>query len=187
MSPTIIIDPGHGGHDPGVVCDGMTEKRANLVTALTINYLLGLAGYKTRMTRTGDNYPPLQERSRVWPGEQLLISVHYNSVGTYGLVYHKGGCDKSLTLAQALACEAGLSRVWPTSMSRFGRLYIDDCSVPAVLYEVGAIDEYPWQAKDPEAARDYRIQRAVPVVRAVQAHVPLEDLSLGSATKEVRS
>lgn len=52
--PTIIIDAGHGGEDPGAVCNGLTEKDLNLSVALALDEILRSFGYTTALTRDTD-------------------------------------------------------------------------------------------------------------------------------------
>ncbi len=51
---TVIMDPGHGGEDPGAVDNGLTEKDLNLDVALSLNDILTACGYNTALTRTED-------------------------------------------------------------------------------------------------------------------------------------
>lgn len=165
MNNLVIIDPGHGGKDPGTYFEDTLEKTVNLETALTVKWLLAQAGYSTRMTRIDDGpEPSLRERVKHVPGTLCYISIHYNMPKSYGLVYYETNDDQSLGLAKHLSREAGLSRIWASERSRFGGLYIDRIDSPAVIYEVAAIDEYPIEE---EEARNYRIQVAWTVVRAI--------------------
>ena len=50
----IVIDPGHGGEDPGAVVNGFKEKDVNLQIALKVKSLLEAAGATTIYTRDGD-------------------------------------------------------------------------------------------------------------------------------------
>ncbi|WP_105616541.1 N-acetylmuramoyl-L-alanine amidase [Vallitalea okinawensis] len=83
----IVIDPGHGGNDPGKPNDGenyagMDEKVANLNLALIVNELLSQHDeIKVYMTRTDDTYPTLKERCNLANEMEadLFISIHHNS------------------------------------------------------------------------------------------------------------
>lgn len=52
----VILDPGHGGEDPGAVSDklGIKEKEVNLYIAGEVKKMLEASGYKVIMTRTED-------------------------------------------------------------------------------------------------------------------------------------
>lgn len=78
---TIMIDPGHGGTDPGAVYDGVFEKDLNLDMALRLRQLLSESGARAVMTRDSDVSVELCDRSRM--ANELMpdvfISVHCNS------------------------------------------------------------------------------------------------------------
>jgi N-acetylmuramoyl-L-alanine amidase len=78
---TIVIDPGHGGLDPGTHGDdGQLEKDLVLAESLQLQRVLLARGYSVRMTRDSDVAVPLGQRARMaraWRAD-LLISVHAN-------------------------------------------------------------------------------------------------------------
>ncbi|PKM62775.1 MAG: hypothetical protein CVU97_03740 [Firmicutes bacterium HGW-Firmicutes-21] len=51
---TIILDPGHGGEDPGAVANGFIEKELNLEVAFKLYELLSASGYNVVLTRDTD-------------------------------------------------------------------------------------------------------------------------------------
>ena len=78
---TIIIDPGHGGKDPGAVNRARQEKRIVLGISKMLRDLLVEKGYQVRMTRETDVYVPLENRAQFATKGQgdLFISIHANS------------------------------------------------------------------------------------------------------------
>jgi N-acetylmuramoyl-L-alanine amidase len=80
---TIIIDPGHGGKDPGAVYpNGMQEKDITLDIAFKLKQLLLQDGaYKVLLTREDDIFIPLEERTAYANRQNgdLFISIHVNS------------------------------------------------------------------------------------------------------------
>jgi N-acetylmuramoyl-L-alanine amidase len=84
---TVIIDPGHGGKDPGATNGLGTEAAYNLDVAMRLKRLLSSPqfGYKVLMTRESDRYLTLQERvqfaNRV-NENAIFISIHHNSGGS---------------------------------------------------------------------------------------------------------
>lgn len=82
--PVIVIDPGHGGDDPGTIgrVDGTYEKNITLNYAIMLKRALEKEGqYKVVLTRNGDYFIPLGERvniARKAKGD-LFISLHANS------------------------------------------------------------------------------------------------------------
>ena len=79
----VVIDPGHGGKDPGAVgATGYYEKKANLKIALYLKeYLEKELGLTVIMTRSGDTYLDLKKRTAVAndKGADLFISIHNNA------------------------------------------------------------------------------------------------------------
>jgi len=77
----VILDPGHGGDDPGaVVADMPHEKALVLDVARRVRHRLRAAGIKVRMTRSGDKTLTLAERpdfARLRHGS-VLVSIHAN-------------------------------------------------------------------------------------------------------------
>ncbi|MCK4945518.1 MAG: N-acetylmuramoyl-L-alanine amidase, partial [Alphaproteobacteria bacterium] len=80
---TIVIDPGHGGGDPGAVSNGVKEKTITLAVALELRRQLEETGrYKVVMTRNRDVYVKLHERveiARRMNGD-LFISIHADKI-----------------------------------------------------------------------------------------------------------
>ncbi|WP_375175605.1 N-acetylmuramoyl-L-alanine amidase [Pseudooceanicola sp.] len=76
---TVVIDPGHGGIDPGAVRDGLTEKTLMLTLARTLREELIREG-ETRviLTRDDDRFVPLERRVSIAHevGADLFISLH---------------------------------------------------------------------------------------------------------------
>lgn len=81
----VVVDAGHGGHDPGATSGilKLKEKDLALDTANRLAKLLEEAGFTTIMTRTEDLYPGLQERAYLANelGADAFVSVHYNAHG----------------------------------------------------------------------------------------------------------
>ena len=76
---TIVIDPGHGGKDPGTSHHGVVERDIVLKAALTLKEILSKnKRYDVRLTREDDRFIELEDRvtlARDW-GADLFISVH---------------------------------------------------------------------------------------------------------------
>ncbi len=80
---TIILDPGHGGKDPGAIgTTGLTEKAVVLDVALRLRQLLqNRMGIKVAMTRASDTFIELDDRARFANTQKadLFVSIHINS------------------------------------------------------------------------------------------------------------
>lgn len=83
-SPLVVIDPGHGGIDPGCIgYSGTYEKDITISTAHEIGQLLSAHGhYRVFMTRTTDEFVALHDRvtrGRAAGGD-LFLSVHADAI-----------------------------------------------------------------------------------------------------------
>jgi N-acetylmuramoyl-L-alanine amidase len=78
---TIMLDPGHGGKDPGAVCSGIMEKDINLRLSKILGEILEEKGYRVLYTRTTDMFIPLEERTAKANAKStdLFISLHVNA------------------------------------------------------------------------------------------------------------
>ncbi len=79
---TIVVDPGHGGKDPGAVSPtGLEEKNLNLKVAKLLQEDLEKRGFKVILTRARDVFLTLQERVDVAKkyNADLFVSIHSNS------------------------------------------------------------------------------------------------------------
>ena len=81
--PLIVIDAGHGGHDPGAGAGVLKEKALTLALALALREeLLQGGGIRVAMTRADDRYLLLPERSGIARRlrADLFLSIHADSV-----------------------------------------------------------------------------------------------------------
>lgn len=80
---TIVIDPGHGGRDPGARGQrGTEEKDITLKVALKLRDLLNQQrGIRVLMTRERDEFVELEDRAKFANGQEadLFVSIHVNS------------------------------------------------------------------------------------------------------------
>src|SRR5207248_6087490 len=78
----IVIDPGHGGHDPGAQGRGVVEAELVLDVALRVEKLLQkVPGVEVILTRRTDDFIALQERTAIAnrEGADLFLSIHANA------------------------------------------------------------------------------------------------------------
>jgi N-acetylmuramoyl-L-alanine amidase len=83
--PVIVIDPGHGGHDPGApsALKGRVEKEAALAIGKALKAELDRTGkYKVLLTRDTDVFIPFRERTDLArkSNADLFISIHGDSI-----------------------------------------------------------------------------------------------------------
>jgi len=82
--PTVVIDPGHGGVDPGAISpEGVHEKDIVLETAMEFaRALTARRNYRVVLTRSTDEFLPLRERvdrARAWKAD-LFLSIHADAL-----------------------------------------------------------------------------------------------------------
>ena len=112
----IVVDPGHGGHDPGAVgSGGAQEKDIVLAIGLKLRQLLKEElGLDVVMTRSGDVFIPLEERTAIANkvNADLFVSVHANAANNRnasGIETYYLNLAKTEKAAQLAAKENGTS------------------------------------------------------------------------------
>jgi len=104
----IVIDPGHGGKDPGNQEGRRQEKQFTLLFANELKALLTKAGFSVSLTRTRDSSIDLPERPLVARrrGADLLLSIHFNSADGPGGANVKGAETFCMTPVRASSTNA---------------------------------------------------------------------------------
>ena len=101
----VVIDPGHGGHDPGAIGGFSKEKNINLNVALKLGKLIknNNEDVKVIFTRSTDVFIPLNRRAEIANDAKadLFISIHTNAVAGSKTV--KGASTWTLGLAKSEA------------------------------------------------------------------------------------
>jgi len=140
----VVVDAGHGGHDPGAVVAGVQEKDINLALALLVREKAENYGLRVVLTRTTDVYVDLVERVKMAEalGARLYVSIHAN--------YHRdqkvcgietwvdsGAGPESLRLAESLQ-RALVSATGARDRGVHKQtLYLRHTTLPTALVEVG--------------------------------------------------
>jgi N-acetylmuramoyl-L-alanine amidase len=77
----IVIDAGHGGHDPGAQGSGLSEAELVLDVSQRLGTLVRKQGIEVVMTRDSDVFIPLEERTAIAnrEGADLFLSIHANA------------------------------------------------------------------------------------------------------------
>jgi N-acetylmuramoyl-L-alanine amidase len=81
--PLVIIDPGHGGQDPGTIgIDNLTEKHIVLPISLEVAEILREQGIEVKLTRDSDYFISLQGRTDYANKikADLFVSIHANAI-----------------------------------------------------------------------------------------------------------
>ena len=79
---TVVVDAGHGGHDPGALgLYGLREKDVTLRLARLLRARLLKQGFRVVMTRDGDRTLDLEERTAIAEGANgdVFVSLHLNA------------------------------------------------------------------------------------------------------------
>lgn len=192
---TVVLDPGHGGHDNGAVSGFGYEKNFALDVARRARLLFMQAGYNVVMTRSTDEFIPLEERVRIANAQKnaLFISIHFNAGGagtgleTYTLAPRgvpsmaadgpsitdytlcPGHQNDAENMALATATHAAMLvrlRMWDRGIKRARFVVIRDIRIPGVLLEGGFLTN----AIDARtiATAEYRQNLATSILQAVQ-------------------
>ncbi len=115
----IVIDPGHGGADPGAFGysgEGVREKMLNLQTSHKLAKYLSEAGAVVQMTREDDTDVDLKSRVEFAANNKaaILVSMHYNSIEKPGIsgteTYYFNPDSKLLATTIHRRLAAGLGR-----------------------------------------------------------------------------
>ncbi len=153
----VVIDAGHGGHDPGAMTGGLHEKDINLAVALKVADFLEQRGIGVILTRQQDQFIELEERANIANrrNADLFVSIHSDSNpdrsrrgftvfvarGASSEAYHAANC-----IGQAMASTGSDSH--GTREAEYKVLM--NTSGPAVLVEIG----YLSNAQDIARLRD---------------------------------
>lgn len=149
---TVVIDPGHGGHDKGGQWGLVYEKHLALDTATRLETELKKRGFRTVMTRRSDYFISLPERVRIADrhSDAIFVSVHYNytwkqQVSGIETFYHSG---QSHALA-ANVHSGMMSKVRVVNRGvKFARFYvIRNTSCPSILVECGFVSNAAERAR----------------------------------------
>ena len=146
-SKTIVIDPGHGGHDFGAAFGGRRESDDVLRLSLAVRDILQSQGQRVIMTRALDVFVPLGERSEISNrnNADLFVSIHRNSssnTAANGVDNFVSTAAPDNTIGHAFSVldkvvDAGVQRNRGVKRDNFAVLR--NTHAPAMLLEMGFI------------------------------------------------
>lgn len=88
-APLVMLDPGHGGKDPGAIgVSGTYEKQVSLATAFELKRQLEASGrYRVALTRARDVFVPLDDRvaKAQASGAALFVSMHADALSDHAV------------------------------------------------------------------------------------------------------
>ena len=112
--PLIVLDPGHGGADPGAIgAAGTLEKRIVLAVALELRRRLEAGGrVRVSLTRSRDLFVPLAERVAIARRQEaaLLLSIHADSAPPGHAAQARGASIYTLSETASDPFSAALAR-----------------------------------------------------------------------------
>lgn len=142
---TIVIDAGHGGHDPGAQGNGLVEKNVVLSVALKVEDLLEDDGVDVVMTRRNDTFISLSGRVNIAEraNADSFVSIHANAAsaaaeGAETFYNNSSKARESRELAEAiqdrLVRDTGMSY---RRVANAGFYVIKNTTMPSTLIELG--------------------------------------------------
>lgn len=164
MAAKIVLDPGHGGSNPGAVYQGRRESDDALKLAAAVGRILEENGYDVVFTRTTDATQSVGQKAAIANEEEadLFVSFHRNAAqfpgqytGVQTLIYDNSGFKREMAerinenLANLGFRNAGIS-------VRPNLVVLNSTQMPALLLEVGFID-----SETDNALLDSRFQAVV--------------------------
>lgn len=147
----IVIDAGHGAHDPGAVYFGVNESDINLKMLLYCKQYFDESGIKVYYTRTDDTFYSLDERAALsgLVGADMFISIHHNASNnksTTGTSVYYSNLDTYESL-NGLTSSALAEQIYPALVNTLKTkeagiiakdfVVVRDSAAPAVLLEIG--------------------------------------------------
>ena len=177
----VVLDPGHGGTDPGAISTIRKMKESELVLDVTkqVNQMLVDAGFRTLMTRSTDVSVSLQDRV-IMANEanaDLYVSVHANaatntSVNGIENLYYPSELDPNdnrdnKKLAQVFQAEmvSHLGAFNRGIVARDKLYVIRETKMPAVLVEMGFLTHK--EEEDKLATGEYRKKVAESIYQSI--------------------
>lgn len=146
----IVIDPGHGGHDPGATGNGLREKDIVLSIGLSLGKILRALGAKVIYTRTTDVYVSLGKRAEIANDAKadIFISIHINAGGGVSAngveVFSFPNSIPAMELSKAVLNQILRDKIFKVNRgnktANFAVLRLTN--MPAILTETGFIDHY---------------------------------------------
>lgn len=138
----LVIDPGHGGKDPGAVSGNIYEKNTSLAISRLVYDAAVRQGWNVLMTRNSDVFVPLNQRPAMAAGfgATAFVSIHSNSYGPVPkgnmTIYRSGqGAALGQKIMNQMAPLTDYSDIGNVSDSR-GLAVLRGATMPATLVEV---------------------------------------------------
>lgn len=171
----VMIDPGHGGKDPGAIgLNGLREKDVILPISQQVAALLQQQGIQVILTRTSDYFVELAPRVDMAKQAQadLFVSIHANAVArrpdVNGLetYYYSSGQHLAQTIHNSILQSLDIR---DRGVRKAGFYVLRNNPMPAVLVEVGFVTGAQDQPR--LATPEYQNQMAQAIARGILQYI----------------
>ncbi len=177
LTGLVVIDAGHGGHDPGATsAAGYYEKNINLRVAAKVARRLEASGVGVVMTRWQDKFLELEERSAVANDRNadLFVSIHADSepsksVQGFTIYVARGASRNAYRAAQAISRAMSRTGADTRGIREADYRVLVQTVCPAVLIELGYLSN-AWEASRLRDG-DYQDRLARAIVDGIQTYL----------------
>lgn len=149
----VLIDPGHGGKDPGVTTEQVNEKELTLEYALELSEQLKVLGISSVLLRDSDVDLALRDRTSAGNSnkETLYLSLHFNESQTddaQGIEIYVAEKEdlnqlKSKVFARKLGAELSNNAIMNRGLRTANFFVLKESRCPTVLLELGFLSSSP--------------------------------------------
>jgi len=164
----VVIDPGHGGKDPGAQIPGLNEESLNLAVSRAVARRLSERGVTVVLTRNSDVFIELADRAAAGSHADLFVSIHADSnpspdkIG-HSIILPQSG-DRRATEAgryidRQMAAAGSPSHI--VRMDNRGLLVLRQARCPAILIELGFLSNRTEAARLASPAYQERLAQGI--------------------------
>lgn len=167
----VIVDPGHGAHDPGAIGYRLQEKNVVLDVSLRMKKYFQQTPIQVKLTRETDVYLTLDTRAAYAKkyNADSFLSIHANALngsanGTETFYYAANNTNTTQSRALATYVQERMLEAWglkDRGVKKGNLAVLRENTVPAALVEVGFIDNRTDNAYIASATRREQIAKAI--------------------------
>lgn len=166
----IIIDPGHGAHDPGAIGFGYQEKNVVLSIALSMEKYFAQVPFDGLLTRKTDVFLSLAERAKYAYNNDgdVFLSIHANALNGSAqgqeTFYYASNTNVDQSKALATYVHKRMQEAWglkDRGVKRGNYAVLRENTVPSALAEIGFIDNKTDNAYIASATRREQMAKAL--------------------------